>query len=204
MDNPTLTLIERRASTNAFDEGHALTDAQIEKLASLATRAPSSYHLQNWRLIAVRTPRAKARLRQLAQGQAKVSRAAVTFIVCGVLPDPELVPRRLAPLVDAGLMSAADACSWREGARARYADAQAARDEAIRSGTLAAATLMHAAEAMGLATGPMGGFDAQGVARDFELASDEVPVMLLAVGRATPANWPQKPRRPTNEVLQFA
>jgi hypothetical protein len=29
-------------------------------------------------------------------------------------------------------------------------------------------------------------------------------VMLLAVGRAAPGNWPQKPRRPLREVLSHA
>ena len=33
---------------------------------------------------------------------------------------------------------------------------------------------------------------------------DEVPVMLVAVGRAAPGNWPQKPRRPLAEVLDMA
>jgi nitroreductase len=83
----------------------------------------------------------------------------------------------------------------------QYADARTARDEAVRSATLGAATLMHAAAAMGLASGPMVGFDAAGVAREFGLAADETPVMLVAVGRAAPGNWPQKPRRPITEVL---
>jgi nitroreductase len=33
---------------------------------------------------------------------------------------------------------------------------------------------------------------------------DEVPVILVAVGHAAPGNWPQKPRRPLAEVLDFA
>jgi nitroreductase len=39
------------------------------------------------------------------------------------------------------------------------------------------------------------------VRRDFDLADDELPVMLLAVGRAAPGNWPQKPRLPVEDVL---
>jgi hypothetical protein len=31
-----------------------------------------------------------------------------------------------------------------------------------------------------------------------------VPVMLATVGRAAPGNWPQKPRRPLAQVLEFA
>jgi nitroreductase len=204
MTHPTIALIERRVSANCFDPGHTLPDAEIEALVRLATRAPTAYNLQNWRFIAVRTPEAKARLRHLAQGQAKVEQAAVTFIVCGVLPDHAEIPVRLSAFVDAGFMPAATAAGWQEGARAQYADARTARDEAVRSATLGAATLMYAAEALGCVSGPMVGFDAPGVAREFGLGPNEVPVMLLAVGRAAPGNWPQKPRRPLAQVLEFS
>lgn len=204
MINPAIALIERRVSANRFDAGHTLTDAEIEDLTRLATRAPSAYNLQNWRFIAVRTPDAKARLWSLAHGQAKVMDAAVTFIVCGVLPDPTAVAERLRPFVQAGHMPANMVRDWQEGARAHYADPQTARDEAVRSASLGAATLIHAAEALGLASGPMVGFDAEGVAREFGLAPNEVPVMLVAVGRAASGNWPQKPRRPLVEVLEIA
>ncbi|HEV7367613.1 nitroreductase family protein [Arenibaculum sp.] len=203
MTNPAIALIERRVSANLFDAGHRLADAEIEGLVRLATRAPTAYNLQNWRFIALRAPEAKMRLRRLAQGQAKVSEAAVTFIICGLLPDHADIPRRLSPFVEAGFMSAGTAAGWQEGARAQYADPRTARDEAVRSASLGAATLIHAAEAMGFVSGPMIGFDADGVAREFGLEPHEVPVMLVAVGRAAPGNWPQKPRRPLAEVLDI-
>ncbi|KAB2680884.1 nitroreductase family protein [Brucella pseudintermedia] len=204
MTNSTISLIERRVSANLFDPSHKLEDAAIERLARLATRAPTAYNLQNWRFIAVRTAEAKARLRALAWNQAKVEDAAVTFIVCGVLPDPASLPERLSPAVAAGYMPADMPATWRAAAGGQYADPQAARDEAVRSATLGAATLIHAAEALGLASGPMTGFEPQGVARAFGLAREEVPVMLVAVGRAAPGNWPQKPRRPLAEVLEIS
>lgn len=204
MINPTISLIERRMSANLFDASHALTDAEVEQLTCLATRAPSAYNLQNWRFIAVRSPEAKARLRSLAYDQAKVSDAAVTFIICGQLPDHAALAARLLPFVEAGFMPADMASGWQEGARAQYLDPRTARDEAVRSASLGAATLIFAAEALGLVSAPMGGFDAEGVARAFGLGRNEVPVMLVAVGRAAPGNWPQKPRRPLAEVLEFS
>jgi len=202
--HPTLTLIEQRISANRFDASHHLADADIARLVQLATRAPTAYNLQNWRFIAVRTPGAKARLRAVAQDQAKVQEAAVCFIVCGVLADPEALAERLQPSVDAGFMPAAMAQGWLQAAQQQYASAQAVRDEALRSASFAAMTLMHAAQALGLASCAMTGFDAEGVAASFGLASEEVPVMLVTVGRAAPGNWPQKPRRPLDQVLEFA
>jgi nitroreductase len=94
--------------------------------------------------------------------------------------------------------------AWRAAAGVQYADPQMARDEAVRSATLGAATLIHAAESLGLASGPMVGFDAVGVACAFGLRANQVPVLLVAVGRAAPGNWPQKPRRPLVEVLEIS
>ncbi|NEI05281.1 nitroreductase family protein [Rhizobium leguminosarum] len=205
MPHPTITLIESRFSANRFDPSHTLTGGEIAYLIGLATRAPTAYNLQNWRFIAVRTPEAKARLRDHAYGQIKVSDAAVTFIVCGQLPDSAVLAERLQPFVETGLMAPAIAAEWQEDVRDRYSnDPVSARDEAIRSATLGAATLIYAAEAMGLVSGPMAGFDADAVICDFGIAEDEVPVMLLPVGRPAPGNWPQKPRRPLTEVLQIS
>jgi nitroreductase len=48
------------------------------------------------------------------------------------------------------------------------------------------------------------GFDAVAVASEFSLLPDEIPVLLVAIGRAATDNWPQKSRRPLTEVLSFA
>lgn len=204
MQHPVLEGIDRRFSVNFYDPDHRLTDVEIHRLITYAVRAPSAYNLQNWRFIAVRSAQAKARLRALAYDQPKVTEAAVTIIVVGILPDAAAVPSRLSPMVESGAMSPAMAQGWEEGARSLYAEPQTARDEAIRSATLAASTLMAAAQAMDLASGPMVGFDPDGVRRAFGLVADDVPVMLLTLGRAADGNWSQKPRRPTAEVLEFA
>lgn len=203
MQHEILTLIETRFSANLFDASQGVSDQEIETMVGYAIRAPTAYNLQNWRFVAVRSPDAKVRLRAVAHDQPKVTDAAVAFIIIGILPDPDAVVTRLAPAVDAAIMSRDMAERWRDGARTLYADPAIARDEAVRSATFGAATLMFAASALGFASGPMVGFDAAGVRRDFDLADDELPVMLLAVGRAWPGNWPQKPRRPLGEVLEW-
>jgi len=205
MKNALITAIEGRTSANYFDPHHRLALAQIERLTELATRAPTAFNLQNWRFIAVHTAAAKARLRELAWGQAKVGDAAVTFIVVGVLARHDVLAARLAPSVQAGFMPADMVSAWEGAAAGLYQDQpRQQRDEAVRSAALGASTLMLAGQALGLASCPMSGFDAAGVAREFALADDEVPVMLVAMGRAAPGNWPQKPRRPLAHVLELA
>lgn len=205
MTHPVLQAIEERRTTNLYDPAHRIYDAQIQELVRLATRAPTSFNLQNWRFVAVRTPDAKARLRALAWDQAKITDASVTFIVCGQLADPEALPARLAASVAAGFMPEGVTEFWLGAARGLYAgQPQRQRDEAIRSATFGASVLMQAAQAMGWGSSPLIGFDAPAVAQAFGLAEDEVPALLVTVGRALPQNWPQKPRRPLEQVLELA
>ncbi len=204
MPHPAIAIIERRISANLFDPDYQMSVKEIKELVRLATRAPSAYNLQNWRFIAVQSDEARNELRKMAYDQAKVSDAAVTFIICGQLPDHARLAVHLLPFVASGHMSQATVSAWGDAARSQYSDPRIARDEAIRSATLGAATMMIAAEAMGLVSGPMVGFNADAVARRFSLRPDEVPVMLLSVGRAAADNWPQKPRRPLLEVLQIS
>lgn len=205
MSHPVIAAIEERRTTVLFDPTRSLDDAQIAELVGLATRAPTAFNLQNWRFIAVRTPSAKARLRAVAWDQAKITEAAVTFIMVGQLADHAAMPARLEPAVAAGIMPAAMVPGWEAGAKSLYFEQpQRSRDEAVRTATFGAGTLILAAHAMGLGAGPMIGFDPEAVAHEFDLAPDEIPVMLVAVGYGTAENWPQKPRRPLTEVLTYA
>lgn len=202
MSHPALELIVQRTSINRFDPGHAIDDATIRELVRYATEAPSAYNFQNWRFIAVRSAERKAQLCGWAYGQKKVEEASVTFIVCGRL-QPHLGLRdALQPFVTLGHVDAAVVGAMVQGAtRSHGGNPQLQRDEAIRSASLAAMTMMHAAQAMGLVSGPMIGFDAEQVSQGFGLSADEIPVMLLTVGRPAPGNWPRKPRRPVSDVL---
>jgi nitroreductase len=202
--NPVVETILSRSAAKYYDPSVTLSDDQISELVRITTTAPTSFHLQNWRFIAVRTPEAKARLKPIAWNQPPITDAAVTFIICGQLADSSVIPERLAPLVEAGVMPATMVPEWENPARDLYFDyPQRQRDEAVRTGAIAATAMMYVARSWGLGSTPMIGFDADAVAREFELAEDEVPVMLVSIGAERPGNWPQKPRRPVAEVLDL-
>jgi len=204
MINTVIKCILSRSSVKYYDPAATLSDDQIRELVRIGTTAHTSFHLQNWRFIAVRTPEAKARLRPTAWNQPAITDAAVTFIVCGQLADSSLIPERLAPVVEAGIMPAEMVPDWEIPARDLYMKyPQRQRDEAVRTGTFGAAAMIYAARSMGLGSTPMIGFDAEAVHREFGLDDDEVPVMLLSVGPERPGNWPQKPRRPVADVLDL-
>lgn len=197
-------VIKSRISGNSYDTQRALSDAQIADLIELATYAPSAFNAQNWRFVAVRSAEAKARLLPLAYGQEKVVDSAVTFIVCGTLNPHQSLPASLKPAVDAGILDQSIFDMWVGAATGMYQDnPQLQRDEAIRSGSLAAMTLMLAAKGQGLLSTPMIGFDQAGVAAAFNLAAYEIPVMLVTVGYPGSGNWPQKPRKAVKDVLEY-
>ena len=196
------TLIESRVSTNKFHTNRPVSSSQINELVRLATLAPSAYNFQNWKFIAVISPAAKEKLKAAAYGQQKVVDATVTFIVCGTLNAHQRLEDNLRPSLDQGILSQAVIDTWVGMAKGSHeGNAQLQRDEAFRSASLAAMTLMFAAQDMGLATGPMSGFDPGAVSEVFGLSANEVPVMLIATGYSAPGNWPQKPRKPIADVL---
>ncbi len=199
-----LTLLKQRISANKFDKTKPLSEAEIKELIAYATEAPSSFNIQHWRFVAVIEPEPKERLKSVAFGQEKVTEAAVTFIVLGDLLGHEKLPDILSRSVQAGIVQKNVADGWVDYANQFYDNnAQMARDEAIRSASLAAMALMVAAQAKGLVTGPMIGFDPEGVKREFGISDRYVPVMLLPVGYEAPGNWSRKPRLSVDEVLSF-
>lgn len=197
-------IIKSRISANSYDATRKLTDQQIAELIELATHSPSAFNLQNWRFVAVRSAEAKQRLLPLAYGQMKVMDAAVTFIVCGTLKPHATLPAALQPAVDAGILDQATFDIWVGAAQGMYSENPALqRDEAIRSGSLAAMTLMLAAAGLGMVSTPMIGFDQGAVAQTFGLSADEIPVMMVTVGFPASGNWPQKPRKAVQDVLEL-
>lgn len=197
--------IASRISADRFEPGRPLADETLAALVAQASLSPSAYNLQNWRFIAVRTPEAKARLMAAAYGQQKVADASAAFIVCGTLAAHARLAQVLQPSVEGGLMSQRTADAWVAQAHAAHAhDLQLQRDEAVRSASLAAMTLMLSAQGLGLASCPMVGFDAQALADGFGLEASELPVMLVAVGHAAGTPRPQKARRPLQDILDYA
>jgi len=138
----------------------------------------------------------------LAYGQPKVKDAAVTFVFIGKMKGHEALPALVKPLFDAKVIDQAAYDGWINMANGMYAGKdQIQRDEAIRSASFAAMTLMYAAQAKGLVSGAMIGFDPVGVAAACGLSDQEFPVLMLAVGKAAAGNWPRKPRLTVDRVL---
>ena len=104
----------------------------------------------------------------------------------------------------AGLHDVIDAALARDGAvRIAWRSANGTAHDSAIKGTLACPTRFELLDGGGRAVADgkrvLFGRNFAG----FGLAEDEVPVMLLTVGPERAGNWPQKPRMPVADVLDF-
>ncbi|BBH53006.1 nitroreductase family protein [Fluviispira sanaruensis] len=202
--NSTLDIIKQRTSVNKFDPAKTISENEIKDLISYAIESPSSFNIQHWRFIALTNKAEKEKLKAVAFNQEKITDASVTFIVLGDIKGLEKMPDILSSIKTANLIDQQMHDGWLQMANGMYKENPALeRDEAIRSASMAAMTLMLAAQAKGFASGAMIGFDPVGVKKEFQIPDRYVPVMLLAVGYLSNGNWPRKPRLSIDSILSF-
>lgn len=198
------SILEKRTSVGKYDKNRSIEASQVTELVRLACLAPSAFNLQNWEFVAVHSEQAKQTLFPLAFFQPQVLDASVTFIVCGNTDGYKQLEVNLQASVEADIISLGVQKAWVDMAtKAHEEDSQARRDEAIRSASLAAMSLMVAAQEMGMVSGAMGGFDTGSVKASFDISEENIPVMLVTVGYPAEGNWPQKLRRPVGQVLNI-
>ena len=195
-------LINTRTSINHFQPNRPLQESDISLLVELATKAPTAYNMQNWHFIAVQSEEAKIQLKSAAFGQQKIVDASIAFIICGKLEAHQQLSSALEPSVKANIIEQRVADAWvTQAMEAHENNNLLQRDEAIRSASLAAMSLLLAAQDMGFGSCPIGGFDAIEVSRQFALSENEIPVLIVVVGYPKEQNLRQKMRKPLSEIL---
>ena len=194
-----IELAAARHSVRIYEPGLAISDADLKQIFDTVVLGPSSFNVQHWKFVVVRDQARKTELRGLAFGQAQVEDAAAVVLVCGRLNAYEDASRIYA---DADAAAREKYVPMIEGA---YKDQPALqREEAVRSGSLAAMSLMYAAKAIGWDSGPMIGFDAAKVGAMLKLDGNTVPVMMIVLGKALGGTQPERGyRRPVEEVVKL-
>ncbi len=170
-------IAQQRRSVKSFNPNRAITDDELRDLFSLVKLTPSSFNLQHWRFVVVRDAKMKAALRKASWDQEQVEKASAVIIVTGKLNAHEDADQIFS---DAPDKTREQMVNMIHGF---YADKPLKqRDEAIRSGSLAAMSLMYAATDMGIASGPLIGFDPSEVSRLLSLPKSLVPVVMIVLG----------------------
>ncbi len=161
-------------------ESRPVDDALIRRLLELAGRAPSAWNLQPWHFVVVRDPEVKARLHGKACRQPQVESAPAIIVLYSDMADSLA---RLDDLIHPEVVGDARV-KTRTGIEAYFAKLTPAEREAWgrSQAYIALGYLLLLAEAHGVATSPMLGFNPSEVKALLSLPDHvEVPA-LIALG----------------------
>ena len=186
-----LNQLFRDARTHNAWLDRQVPDALLHELVDLLKLGPTSANCSPARLIFVKSPEAKARLKPLLSegNRDKTMKAPVCAIVGYDLDFYVHLPK---------LFPHANAKSWFEGNDKKIAET------AFRNGTLQGAYLIMAARALGLDCGPMSGFDNDGVDREFFAGTHTKSNFLCALGYGDASVlFPRSPRFDFDEMARI-
>ena len=190
----------RRRSIRAFEPG-PLPREELDAVLDVVRLAPSAFNVQPWRFVVVETPEKKAQLAAVAGHQRQVLAAPAVIVLYTDVAD---ALARVDEVLHPGMEGAK-----RDAARATILGAFAGRGDAEREawgaeqGNIALGYLLLAAEAHGLQTSPMLGFDAEGVKALLGLPAHVRLPALVAIGRGAEAGFPHH-RQPLERLVRVA
>lgn len=189
--------VELRRAVKVYDPNHRMSDAEIEKLMSLAMQSPTAWNIQNWRFVLVRDPELRKQVRAAAWDQAQVTDASLLVVLTADIKAWKKEPVRYwrnapQPVQDYILPAMAKYYDGRE---------QLQRDEGMRSCGMAAMTLMLAAQEMGYQSCPMDGFDFDAVGKLINLPDDHAIVMFVVIGKGIKDPLPRSGQLSLDKVV---
>jgi nitroreductase len=191
--------IEARRSVKHYDPDHVMPEEDLAELIRLTKLAPSSFNMQNYRILVVRDAEVRQQIRAAAWDQPQVTDASVLFILCADLTAhqenpstywahaPQEVQDILGPMIQ----------PFYEGKDTLI------RDEAMRSSALAGMTLMLAAKGMGYDSCPMIGFDGEKVAELINLPKHYALSFMIPAGKQAQPGWERGDRLPDDRVVAY-
>ena len=200
-----LDVLSERHAAEQFDPTASITRSEIETLVEEASQAPSTFNLQHWRFVAITDPQIRAQLSTttIQPNRQRVVDASVIFVILGDLEAHHSLSKILEQSVRAGTLTRETADLWIDTANQLYgAEPHLAREEAVRSVSLAAMVLMLAAGNHGFASCPIG-FAPNRLQEVLRTSDRYTPLMMIAVGRDASINRKRRPRLPVSQILSF-
>ncbi|MGY0233023.1 malonic semialdehyde reductase [Longispora urticae] len=182
-------LLFRRARTANTFTPEPVTDDQIRAIYDLVRFGPTGANAQPLRIVLVRSPEARARLvtRVSANNAPKVTEAPLVVILAADTGFHETLPRVFP---------------HNPGARDWYADPAFRESQARFNAAIQIGYFLVGIRAAGLSAGPMGGFDAPGVDKDFFPDGRLRSQLVVNIGRPGPDAWQDRlPRLDADEVI---
>ncbi|WP_431961550.1 malonic semialdehyde reductase [Actinacidiphila sp. bgisy160] len=190
LDPAAQNLLFREARTaNTFTDT-PVTDEQVQDIYDLVKYGPTSMNQQPLRMVLVRSDDARARLvRHLAEGNKKKTETAP--LVALLAADNEF--HEQLPTVFPHFPQAKDVF---------FADRTVRERSAALNAALQVGYFIIGVRAAGLAAGPMTGFDAEAINKEFFPEGDHSVLAVVNIGNPGPDAWfARNPRLAYDEVV---
>ncbi len=189
LDPAAQDLLFREARTaNTFTD-EPVTDEQIQAIYDLVKYAPTSMNMSPLRIVLVRSDEARARLVSHMGGN-NADKTAAAPLVAILAADHEF--HEELPKLFPHFPQAKDFFSERPGREA----------VSNMNATLQAAYFILGIRAAGLAAGPMTGYDAAAINKDFFSDGDHSVLAVVNIGKPGENAWfPRSPRLEYDEVV---
>jgi len=182
LDKTAQDLLFRDARTaNTFSD-EPVTEEQIAAIYDLVKYAPTSMNMQPLRVLLVRTPEARERLvSHMSEGNSKKTSTAPLVAVLAYDPEfHEHLPTQFPHF---------------QGAQAMFKDQDNRFGAASLNASLQVGYFILGVRAAGLAAGPMTGFDAEGIDKEFFAETGYKTLVVVNIGKPGENAWfPRSPR----------
>ena len=178
-------------SANTFSD-EAVTDEQIAAIYDLVKYAPTAMNVQPLRIVLVRDGAPRERLlKHMADGNRdKTASAPLVAVLAADTEFHEHLPRTFPHF---------------PAAKDLFADATAREQAAKFNATLQIGYFLLGVRAAGLAAGPMGGFDAEGLDRELFAGENLRSLLVVNLGKPGESAWFDRlPRLEHDEVVRDA
>ncbi|MFJ9207441.1 malonic semialdehyde reductase [Streptomyces sp. NPDC102264] len=189
LDPAAQDLLFREARTaNTFSD-EPVTEEQVQAIYDLVKYGPTAFNQSPLRVVLVRSAEARERLvPHMAEGnQAKTATAPLVAILAADNEFHEELPQ-LFP-------------AFPQAKDAFFSERPAREQSASLNAALQAGYFIVGVRAAGLAAGPMTGFDAAGVQKEF-LDGDHTPLVIVNIGKPGENAWyPRSPRLSFDEAI---
>lgn len=193
----TFDAIYQRRSVKHYQSDAVMPAEDRQKLMEAIRQAPTSFNIQNYRIVLVDDPGIRQQIRAAAWNQEQIETASLVAVICADLKAWEKNPARYwetAPAETQQFLANAILDFYKDRQWQQ-------RDEAMRSAGIVAQTLMLGAKALGYDSCPMIGMDAEAVGKIISLPQDHVMCMVVVVGKAETPARPKGGYIPDEEVF---
>lgn len=193
-------LVQQRRSAHNFLPGFKIDQTLWHELLEYVRYTPSGYNAQPWQFQLLQTDEAITALYKICLNQEIIKTAGNVVVVIGDvnfgINESERIleewqaHRNLTPEKAAGLKSSLkkEREMWKK------------REMLIRNASLAAMTFLYAVEDLGLAACPMMGVRQLDLKRYLTLADNEIPILVLALGKSGGNEEVRLPRKTVKEI----